>query len=158
VHHCHACIISAAFMVQCAASGTCTCYNPCTIVTNRARLLQKHLLTVAACDLQAGSGLSSLFQHEVDASLTWDIIPWLKSTTRLPIMVKVSTAMLVQYQQHVVACVLSCIITWQASAAFMNHQQVCRHNDASCANCAAMCRDCSPLKMHSLQLLQELMQ
>jgi len=37
---------------------------------------------------QAGSGLTTLFASQVDDSLTWDFIPWLRSVTRLPIMLK----------------------------------------------------------------------
>jgi len=30
-----------------------------------------------------------LFLQEVDDSLTWDFVPWLKSITKLPIIIKV---------------------------------------------------------------------
>lgn len=37
-----------------------------------------------------GSGLFTLFAKEVDDSLTWEAIPWLRTITKLPIYVKVS--------------------------------------------------------------------
>jgi len=51
----------------------------------------------AAALLQAkpsgyNSGLFELFAGEVDDTLTWEIIPWLKSITKLPIFVKVGVA------------------------------------------------------------------
>jgi hypothetical protein len=36
-----------------------------------------------------GSGLFQLFAKEVDDSLTWEFVPWLRTVTRLPIYVKV---------------------------------------------------------------------
>lgn len=36
-----------------------------------------------------GSGLFELFAKEVDDSLTWEAIPWLRSITKLPIYIKV---------------------------------------------------------------------
>lgn len=38
---------------------------------------------------EEGSGLHKLFACEVDDSLTWDFIPWLRSVTKLPIILKV---------------------------------------------------------------------
>eukprot|EP00775_Hariotina_reticulata_P007936 gene7936-8132_t len=35
-----------------------------------------------------GSGLFELFAKEVDDSLTWDFIPWLRTVTKLPIYIK----------------------------------------------------------------------
>ena len=35
-----------------------------------------------------GSSLMRLFASEIDASLTWDFVPWLKTITRLPIVLK----------------------------------------------------------------------
>ncbi len=46
--------------------------------------------TVQARDSADGSGLMRLFTAEVDDSLTWQFIPWLRSITRLPIIVKAS--------------------------------------------------------------------
>jgi hypothetical protein len=40
----------------------------------------------------SGSGLVQLFTKEVDDSLTWEILPWLKKVTKLPVFVKVSGA------------------------------------------------------------------
>lgn len=37
---------------------------------------------------KGGSGLSALFAGQMDASLTWDFIPWLRTITRLPIILK----------------------------------------------------------------------
>jgi hypothetical protein len=37
-----------------------------------------------------GSGLFELFAKEVDDSLTWEFIPWLRTVTKLPIFVKVT--------------------------------------------------------------------
>lgn len=37
----------------------------------------------------AGSALASLFTSDIDASLTWEFIEWLRSITVLPIVVKV---------------------------------------------------------------------
>lgn len=42
-----------------------------------------------ARDSSQGSGLFQLFAKEVDDSLTWDFIPWLRTITKLPIYVKV---------------------------------------------------------------------
>lgn len=42
-----------------------------------------------ARDSSEGSGLFQLFAKEVDDSLTWEFIPWLKTVTKLPIFVKV---------------------------------------------------------------------
>eukprot|EP00955_Chlamydomonas_euryale_P014191 152754-Chlamydomonas_euryale.AAC.8 len=39
-------------------------------------------------DNSEGSGLLKLFACEVDDSLTWDFIPWLRTVTRLPVLVK----------------------------------------------------------------------
>jgi hypothetical protein len=36
-----------------------------------------------------GSGLFQLFAKEVDDSLTWEFLPWVKSVTKLPVYVKV---------------------------------------------------------------------
>jgi hypothetical protein len=36
-----------------------------------------------------GSGLFQLFAKEVDDSLTWEFLPWIKSVTKLPVYVKV---------------------------------------------------------------------
>ncbi|KAG2450066.1 hypothetical protein HYH02_000170 [Chlamydomonas schloesseri] len=44
--------------------------------------------TVQARDSKDGSGLMKLFTSEVDDSLTWEFIPWLRGVTRLPIIVK----------------------------------------------------------------------
>ncbi|GIL72800.1 hypothetical protein Vretimale_4489 [Volvox reticuliferus] len=44
--------------------------------------------TAQARDSADGSGLMRLFTAEVDDSLTWEFIPWLRSITRLPIIVK----------------------------------------------------------------------
>ncbi|KAG1681126.1 hypothetical protein FOA52_015568 [Chlamydomonas sp. UWO 241] len=41
-----------------------------------------------ARDNAEGSGLLKLFACEVDDSLTWDLVPWLRSITKLPILVK----------------------------------------------------------------------
>lgn len=35
------------------------------------------------------SGIAAVFANEVDASLTWDFVDWLRSITKLPIYVKV---------------------------------------------------------------------
>lgn len=35
-----------------------------------------------------------MFASEVDDSLTWDFIPWLRAHTKLPIIVKVSDVLL----------------------------------------------------------------
>jgi hypothetical protein len=40
--------------------------------------------------MQEGSGLTAMFAKEVDDSLTWDFLPWMRSITRLPIMLKVA--------------------------------------------------------------------
>ncbi|KAJ9527343.1 hypothetical protein QJQ45_025608 [Haematococcus lacustris] len=37
---------------------------------------------------KGGSGLSALFAGQMDAALTWDFIPWLRTITRLPIILK----------------------------------------------------------------------
>jgi len=42
-----------------------------------------------ARDTSHGSGLFQLFAKEVDDSLTWDFMPWLRSITKLPIWIKV---------------------------------------------------------------------
>lgn len=42
-----------------------------------------------ARDSSHGSGLFQLFAKEVDDSLTWEFIPWLRTITKLPIFVKV---------------------------------------------------------------------
>lgn len=47
------------------------------------------LAVLQARESSYGSGLFKLFASEVDDRLTWDIIPWLKSITSLPIFVKV---------------------------------------------------------------------
>mmetsp|Transcript_46965 Transcript_46965/g.87541 ORF Transcript_46965/g.87541 Transcript_46965/m.87541 type:complete len:293 (-) Transcript_46965:395-1273(-) len=39
-------------------------------------------------DNSAGSGLTALFASQIDDSLTFDIIPWLKSITTMPVIVK----------------------------------------------------------------------
>ncbi|KAG2495693.1 hypothetical protein HYH03_006293 [Edaphochlamys debaryana] len=44
--------------------------------------------TAQARDSGDGSGLMKLFTAEVDDSLTWDFIPWLRTVTKLPIIVK----------------------------------------------------------------------
>ncbi|GIL43172.1 hypothetical protein Vafri_986 [Volvox africanus] len=44
--------------------------------------------TAQARDSADGSGLMRLFAAEVDDSLTWEFIPWLRSITKLPIIVK----------------------------------------------------------------------
>ncbi|KXZ56607.1 hypothetical protein GPECTOR_1g547 [Gonium pectorale] len=46
--------------------------------------------TAQARDAADGSGLMALFASEVDDSLTWEFIPWLRSITRLPIIVKLA--------------------------------------------------------------------
>eukprot|EP00878_Enallax_costatus_P014787 GHUV01015475.1.p1 GENE.GHUV01015475.1~~GHUV01015475.1.p1 ORF type:complete len:268 (+),score=71.03 GHUV01015475.1:1461-2264(+) len=43
---------------------------------------------VHARDVSHGSGLFSLFAKEVDDSLTWEAIPWLRTLTSLPIYIK----------------------------------------------------------------------
>lgn len=43
-----------------------------------------------ARDSGQGSGLFQLFAKEVDDSLTWQFIAWLRTVTKLPIFVKVS--------------------------------------------------------------------
>jgi hypothetical protein len=42
-----------------------------------------------ARDSSQGSGLFQLFAKEVDDSLTWDFVPWLRTVTGLPLYVKV---------------------------------------------------------------------
>jgi (S)-2-hydroxy-acid oxidase len=42
-----------------------------------------------ARDSSHSSGLFELFAREVDDTLTWDVIPWLRTTTKLPIYIKV---------------------------------------------------------------------
>lgn len=42
-----------------------------------------------ARDSSQGSGLFHLFAKEVDDSLTWECVPWLRTITQLPIFVKV---------------------------------------------------------------------
>ncbi|GLC35734.1 hypothetical protein PLESTB_000488900 [Pleodorina starrii] len=44
--------------------------------------------TTQARDAADGSALMRLFTAEVDDSLTWEFIPWLRSITKLPIIVK----------------------------------------------------------------------
>ncbi|EFJ52009.1 hypothetical protein VOLCADRAFT_56216 [Volvox carteri f. nagariensis] len=44
--------------------------------------------TAQARDSADGSGLMRLFAAEIDDSLTWDFIPWLRSITKLPIIAK----------------------------------------------------------------------
>lgn len=48
----------------------------------RGQLLQ-------ARDSSQGSGLFQLFAKEIDDSLTWEFIPFLRTVTKLPIFVKV---------------------------------------------------------------------
>jgi hypothetical protein len=45
-----------------------------------------------ARDSSHSSGLFELFAKEVDDTLTWEAIPWLRSITKLPIYIKVSAA------------------------------------------------------------------
>lgn len=64
-------------------------------MTNLLPLAQKQQQQAGSQLLQArdsgqGSGLFQLFAKEVDDSLTWDFIPWLRTITKLPIFVKVS--------------------------------------------------------------------
>lgn len=63
-------------------------------MTNLLPLAQKQQQQAGSQLLQArdsgqGSGLFQLFAKEVDDSLTWDLIPWLRTITQLPIFVKV---------------------------------------------------------------------
>lgn len=52
-----------------------------------AALLQARDTQPAASDFER-SGIFKLFAQQVDDSLTWDFIPWLRAQTRLPIIVK----------------------------------------------------------------------
>ncbi len=38
---------------------------------------------------QPGSALSAVFKDQINASLTWDFLAWLRTVTALPIYVKV---------------------------------------------------------------------
>jgi (S)-2-hydroxy-acid oxidase len=63
-------------------------------MTNLLPLAHKQQQAAAGGLLQArdsseGSGLFKLFAKEVDDSLTWEFIPWLRTVTKLPIFVKV---------------------------------------------------------------------
>eukprot|EP00877_Chromochloris_zofingiensis_P012973 jgi/Chrzof1/792/Cz01g29010.t1 len=44
--------------------------------------------TLQARDTDQGSGLLKLFADEVDDSLTWEFIPWLRTITKLPVFIK----------------------------------------------------------------------
>lgn len=53
---------------------------------NLAALKKKH--DRLAKDPEEGSGIAHVFVQEVDASLTWEFLTWLRTVTKLPIYVK----------------------------------------------------------------------
>jgi hypothetical protein len=79
----------------------------------RANLRQRMLDGCVVGGGAAGSGLTTLFAKEVDDSLTWDFIPWLRSITRLPIYLKVRPHLLLPNTRAGRPC--SCC--WPAPAA-----------------------------------------
>ncbi|GAX72777.1 hypothetical protein CEUSTIGMA_g233.t1 [Chlamydomonas eustigma] len=55
------------------------------VVTQNAAVLEQNKKSL---DNSKGSGLSALFRSELDSTLDWDIIPWLRTVTSLPIILK----------------------------------------------------------------------
>ncbi len=67
-----------------------------------------HHLTMAdsAATQHDGSGLEATFATQIDDSLTWECVQWLKSITRLPILIKVCVVMGTLLFVYVCTCVL----------------------------------------------------
>jgi isopentenyl diphosphate isomerase/L-lactate dehydrogenase-like FMN-dependent dehydrogenase len=72
-----------------APPPACRFQLPAGLELKNLDLLQRASRVTQARDAQEGSGLHKLFACEVDDSLSWDFIPWLRSITRLPIWLKV---------------------------------------------------------------------
>ena len=48
----------------------------------------------------SSSHIVRIFQEEVDASLTWEFVKWMREVTDLPIFVKVSESLVVHGEQQ----------------------------------------------------------
>lgn len=79
---------------------------------------------------EAGSQFGRHFSKLIDDGLTWEFLPWLKSVTRLPVLVKVRGAELTLPSR---TCMLDC----RAGQVILGEQGCKRGRIWDC--CAALC-------------------